>query len=1070
MVEYNSRAYIPYSNTTDIYNISFTYRHREEIFINIKDSDGITTEYLVGMDWKFLNDSQVKLISKPSVGAIIEIYRLTNNTSREAKFAASDVSIGELDDSADQTFKIVQEAVDIANLSREESITTAIAAEQALINSEQALENSEEAVDAAGSAAESASTARNAAINAAEDAAQAVHTANDADSKADQAIADSAAAVTTAGTAASNASNALSTANGIDAKATQALTDSATSLSIAQSAASDASTALSTANDADSKSNQAITDSATAVHTTAQYATQIANAETSAAEASEAAQLAATTAAEAMDAVENSGHSHLNKDALDAISYNSTTGSFAVGGVEFATASDLAAHTSNANNPHAVTATQVGLGNVDNTSDLSKPISTAMQAALTEMHAVIDAALAGINTAKTLSMAQEVEINLAEANIFKLELTGDCKFINPDNPKPGKFTVFLTQNSTGEHTVEWDGRYTWPNGVAPTLSTDPYKTDVIVFESSDGLSFRGFASTGYDLPAVPRLSLSNYSLSTSAVVGYANPASQTFDVLNIGEHTLNFSISDNAGWLSVSPTSGSTASNRTITVSYNTTALALGEYSATITVSSNNGDNSPQTLEVKLHITEVPDATINTNVSALTQESKEGENAASQSFTITNSGAYGSTLNYSISDNAGWLSVSPTSGSLASGESQTVTVNYNTANIVEGTHNANITVSASDCTNSPQVIPVTLEIRGLFSEITVGSVFALNDVNNNNYSTMIKMSPDKVLVCYGNNGSSGTGKINLLSISGSTLTLEDEVNFGDGGVAYISIAKITDSTAIICYMNQSAAPYGRALIVGVSGTTLTAYSEVGFSDTLPFRSSVIVDSTNTKAVVCYRDSSNSSYGTAQVLTINDTVISDVGTKVVFNEYNTQETSLTLLPNGSIFVAYSNTTGRARLLSISGSTLTLGSEVVIASTAISKISSTLMADNAVLVCYGNSSAYARGRAQVLTISGSTISTGTEYQTNGNQYVECTSVEKISERQALLCYEDMSANYYGAAQILTVSGSAIAVGDETVFNTSRSDYMTVAHMNEDLAVVSYIDRDNSYQAIARLLTLS
>ena len=40
------------------------------------------------------------------------------------------------------------------------------------------------------------------------------------------------------------------------------------------------------------------------------------------------------------------------------------------------------AHANLTNNPHSVTATQVGLGNVDNTSDLNKPVSTAQQAAL----------------------------------------------------------------------------------------------------------------------------------------------------------------------------------------------------------------------------------------------------------------------------------------------------------------------------------------------------------------------------------------------------------------------------------------------------------------------------------------------------------------------------------------------------------------------------------------------------------------------------------------------------------------------------------------------------------------
>jgi hypothetical protein len=47
-----------------------------------------------------------------------------------------------------------------------------------------------------------------------------------------------------------------------------------------------------------------------------------------------------------------------------------------------AEASDLTAHTGNTSNPHGVTKAQVGLGNVDNTADSAKPISTATQTAL----------------------------------------------------------------------------------------------------------------------------------------------------------------------------------------------------------------------------------------------------------------------------------------------------------------------------------------------------------------------------------------------------------------------------------------------------------------------------------------------------------------------------------------------------------------------------------------------------------------------------------------------------------------------------------------------------------------
>lgn len=59
-------------------------------------------------------------------------------------------------------------------------------------------------------------------------------------------------------------------------------------------------------------------------------------------------------------------------------SVNTRTG--AVTGL--AEASDLTAHTGNTSNPHSVTKAQVGLGNVDNTADSAKPISTATQTAL----------------------------------------------------------------------------------------------------------------------------------------------------------------------------------------------------------------------------------------------------------------------------------------------------------------------------------------------------------------------------------------------------------------------------------------------------------------------------------------------------------------------------------------------------------------------------------------------------------------------------------------------------------------------------------------------------------------
>src|SRR5690606_16973358 len=83
------------------------------------------------------------------------------------------------------------------------------------------------------------------------------------------------------------------------------------------------------------------------------------------------------------------------------------SGSYPIAGfaVDMATQSELNAHTGDTDNPHGVTASQVGLGNVDNTADADKPISTATQAAL-------DGKLAKASNLSDLTDASAARTNL----------------------------------------------------------------------------------------------------------------------------------------------------------------------------------------------------------------------------------------------------------------------------------------------------------------------------------------------------------------------------------------------------------------------------------------------------------------------------------------------------------------------------------------------------------------------------------------------------------------------------------------------------------------------------------
>ena len=71
-----------------------------------------------------------------------------------------------------------------------------------------------------------------------------------------------------------------------------------------------------------------------------------------------------------------------------------------------ATTDKVNAHTSDYNNPHKVDKAQVGLGNVDNTADLEKPISVATQNAISEVVSNLDKHKADKNNPHEVTKAQ----------------------------------------------------------------------------------------------------------------------------------------------------------------------------------------------------------------------------------------------------------------------------------------------------------------------------------------------------------------------------------------------------------------------------------------------------------------------------------------------------------------------------------------------------------------------------------------------------------------------------------------------------------------------------------------
>ncbi len=87
--------------------------------------------------------------------------------------------------------------------------------------------------------------------------------------------------------------------------------------------------------------------------------------------------------------------------------------------------STLTSHTGNTSNPHSTTASQVGLGNVTNTSDANKPVSTAQQTALDLKLNLSGGTITGaLNTTKATDIASAGTLDLTPAAGRYVSVTG----------------------------------------------------------------------------------------------------------------------------------------------------------------------------------------------------------------------------------------------------------------------------------------------------------------------------------------------------------------------------------------------------------------------------------------------------------------------------------------------------------------------------------------------------------------------------------------------------------------------------------------------------------------------
>lgn len=260
----------------------------------------------------------------------------------------------------------------------------------------------------------------------------------------------------------------------------------------------------------------------------------------------------------------------------------------------------------------------------------------------------------------------------------------------------------LTISNTGGGTLSWSAgdNASWlavspasgtSNGTMTvtaatgSLSAGTYHATIAL--GATGTSQRQIPVTFTVTTAPPSISLNRDSLAYSGVQGGTAPAGQSVAVIS----NASWTATDNAPWLTLTPSSG--VGNGTISAIVSLENASVGTSNATITVTAGS---TAKAIGVTLTISA---ASLTVTPGSLAFTATQGAaNPSPQTITLSSAGAW------TVSDNASWLSLSPTSGS----KGGKVVASVNTANVKPGTNSAVITVTSGGVT---RVVNATITLN-----------------------------------------------------------------------------------------------------------------------------------------------------------------------------------------------------------------------------------------------------------------------------------------------------------------------------------------------------------------------
>lgn len=373
------------------------------------------------------------------------------------------------------------------------------------------------------------------------------------------------------------------------------------------------------------------------------------------------------------------------------------------------------------------------------------------------------------------------------------------------------------------------------------------------------------------------------------------------------------------------------------------------------------------------------------------------------------------------------------------------------------------TVAPAVPTPAPAMAGVTAEhvlTRGIDH---VFSVEKTHDIS------VVAMTPTTALVC---SLLERRGYCSILSMSDGSLKQGPKVGVADQGeTTRLSVARLSETTALACYVENGVGPYGRPMptptcrVLLVSGTALTRGAPFVLDDEEEVILSMsLVGLSPSLALVCYdRLDDLGLMGVCSAMHVEGGVLRQGGAEEVSAgdiEYG-PEIVAARLSDAAALVCYRDQAKEERaacsVFSVAGGQPSRGPALAVSDSHFHSLSAAGLSATEALVCFKDFAARPpQSICKALSASGTGLAEGRRVQVSSGK----TSLARLSETTALACSSDTHHTHETACAVLSLHGKGPTKGPDLVLSTTNTGSFYVASgLSPSLGLVCYEDRNHA-----------